>query len=664
MNEPRERIEELRRRIRELDAAYYGRGESLVPDREYDRLYRELVELERANPHLRSPDSPTRRVGSDLTKEFPKVEHTVPMMSIDNTYSEEELGEWLARTDRLLAGERARFIGELKIDGVACALRYDKGRLVRAITRGNGTVGDDITANARTIRSIPLAVEYTEPFEVRGEIYLTFENFRRLNERLVENGKPPMQNPRNTTAGTIKLQDPAVVARRRLDFAAHYLLSDTPREAHSVNLAFLASLGFATVIHSDVLTSPEALLAFCDQWRRGRNDLPFPVDGVVVKVDDMRQHTRLGATAKSPRWMIAYKYRPDRAETLLEAIEAQVGRTGVVTPVARLRPVPLAGTTIRNATLHNYDEVARLDIRQGDTVLIEKGGEIIPKVVAVVSEKRPAHAAVVEPPARCPSCGSSTVRIDEEVAIRCVNTSCPAQRFASLSHFVSRAAMNIDGLGPAVLRQLIDRGLVETFADLYELSHEHLSRLERMGEKSAANLVRAIEASRSNPLDRLIHALGIRMIGAQAAKVLAHNVSDLADLYDMPRQTLESLEGIGPSMAQSLRLYFDRPANRELIERLRRGGLNLSGLATPATGEEELPLRGMTFVLTGTLANYTRPRATALIEERGGRVGSSVSKKTSYVVAGADPGSKLTKARSLGVSVLDERAFSEMVGGE
>lgn len=661
MSEPTDRIEVLRRRIRELDAAYYGRGESLVPDSEYDRLYRELVDLERAYPRLVTPDSPTRRVGSDLTKDFPKVEHSVPMMSIDNTYSEEELREWLARTGRLLGGEPARFVGELKIDGVACALRYEGGRLVQGITRGNGVVGDDITANVRTIRSIPLAVDYTEPFEVRGEIYLTYDNFRRLNDWLTENGKPPMQNPRNTAAGTVKLQDPTIVASRGLDFAAHFLLSESHRQAHSVNLAFLAGLGFPTVVHSGVLESPDALLAFCEDWREKKSDLPLPADGVVVKVDDIAQQRRLGATAKSPRWVIAYKYPPDRAETLLEAIEAQVGRTGVITPVARLRPAPLAGTTIRNATLHNYDEIARLDARVGDTVTIEKGGEIIPKVVAVIAEKRPEGARPFAPPGRCPSCGSETVRIEGEVALRCVNNSCPAQMFASLQHFVSRAAMNIDGLGPAILRQLIEHGLVKTFADLYDLTEEPLAGLERMGEKSARNLVRSIEESKVNPLDRLIHGLGIRMIGAQAAKVLARNVEDLAELHDMPQEKLESLEGIGPTMAQSVRLHFDRPANRDLTERFRRAGLNLKGLAGP---EGELPLKGMTFVLTGSLPGYTREQAKTLIEERGGKVSSSVSKKTSYVVAGADPGSKLIKAQSLGVNVIDEERFRAMIGEE
>ncbi|MBD3317233.1 MAG: NAD-dependent DNA ligase LigA [Chitinivibrionales bacterium] len=658
MTDPRSHIEELRREIRELDAAYYGQGTSLVPDHEYDRLYRDLVDLEKAYPRLVTPDSPTQRVGNDLTKELPKVEHVVPMMSIDNTYSQAELKEWTARTARLLEDETVRFVGELKIDGVACALRYENGRLVRGITRGNGTVGDDITANVRTIRSIPLVVNYLESFEVRGEIYMTYDNFRRLNDWLIENGKPPMQNPRNTTAGTIKLQDPSIVARRRLDFAAHFLLARSHRETHGANLQFLAEMGFPTVMHSDVLSSAEALLSFCDEWRERKSDLPYPVDGVVVKVDDIERQRQLGATAKSPRWVIAYKYPPDRAETVVQSIHSRVGRTGVVTPVAGLRPVLLAGTTIRNATLHNYDEVARLDLCVGDVVMIEKGGEIIPKVVAVVKEKRPEGAVSVKPPNRCPSCGAETVKIQGEVALRCVNNSCPARVFAGVSHFVSRAAMNIDGLGPAILRQLIDRGWVKNSADLYWLNEERVAGLERMGPKSARNLIRAIAASKRNPVDRLIHGLGIRMIGAQAAKALARTIHELADLHTMSREQLESIEGIGPVMAQSIRLYFDRPANRELSKRFREAGVNVTGSAKAAGIQ---PLAGTVFVLTGALKNYTRERAGALIEQRGGKVSSSVSKKTTYVVVGADPGSKLAKAHKLGVTVLDEHQFNALL---
>lgn len=656
-----QRIRKLREQIRTYDAAYYGRDESLVSDQEYDRLYRELVDLEHHHPELVSADSPTQRVGNDLTRTFPKVEHGTPMMSIDNTYSEEELREWVRRTERLLSGHPVRFVGELKIDGVAAALRYRDGELVQAITRGNGAIGDDVTANVKTIRSIPLRVDYTRPFEVRGEVYMTFDSFRRLNQAMVESGGKPMQNPRNTTSGTLKLQDPREVARRKLSFAAHFLLDRHKSDSHSENLASMQRLGFPVVIHSPLLSSVDQISALCRDWDRKRTELAFPVDGVVIKVDSIAAQQRLGATAKSPRWVIAYKYKPDTAITRLTAIDAQVGRTGVVTPVARLEPVALAGTTIRNATLHNYDEVARLDARVGDTVEIEKGGEIIPKIVRVLKEKRPAGSRPYDPLGGCPSCGAGLSRIEGEVALRCMNTtSCPAQLFASLSHFVSRPAMNIDSIGPALLRQLLDKGLVCTVADLFALRVEDLSGLERMGEKSAHNVLASLETAKANGLDKLIHGLGIRMIGAQAAKALAREVDDIAELYGKPREELEAIEGIGPHMAQSIRAFFDREQNRKLIETLRLQGVNLKGTPKPQAAGA---LAGKTVVLTGTLSRYSRQEAKERIEQRGGKTSSSVSKKTDYVVAGESPGSKLTKAQQLGVQVIDEGELERLLEG-
>lgn len=661
MTDTKNRIEELRALIRQYDAAYYGRNESLVSDKEYDDLYRELVELEKKHPQFDSPDSPTHRVGSDLTKVFPKIAHRTPMMSIDNTYSEEEVQEWVVRMQKSLPGQSLRFVGELKVDGVACSLIYENGHLVRGVTRGNGTVGDDVTPNIRTVRSVPLVVDYEGSFEVRGEIYMTFENFTSLNRTIVESGQKPMQNPRNTTAGTLKLQDSSEVARRNLSFMAHFLLSDLHSKSHHENLQLLRKLGFPVVVHSGVLHSPEEVIAYCKDWESKRHELPFPVDGVVVKVDSFAQQKTLGSTAKSPRWVIAYKYQPEQAVTEVENIEANVGRTGVVTPIARLRPVFLAGTTIKNATLHNYDEIDRLGVRVHDQVEIEKGGEIIPKVIRVLKEKRPAHSLPFRPPKECPSCGSPLARLEDEVALRCLNRSCPAQIFASLEHFVSRSAMDIRGIGPAHLKQLLEHGMISDVADLYEITVDKLVSLERMAQKSAQNVVSAIEKSKGNPLDKLIHGLGIRMVGAKAARDLAAAVEDISDLYEMKVGDIEMIGGFGPAMAESVRLFFDREENRVMIERLRAHGVNVKGLKGKL--KQGGKFAGQTFVLTGALEKYTREEASELILREGGKVSSSVSRRTAYVLAGSEAGSKLDKANALGVKVIDEAEFERMLKG-
>jgi DNA ligase (NAD+) len=661
MNSIQKKIEDLRTRIRTYDAAYYGRGESLVSDKEYDGLYHDLLDLEKAHPEYDSPDSPTRRVGNDLTKEFPKVRHATRMMSIDNTYSADDVREWAGRCEKLLPGQKLSYVGELKMDGVAVALVYDKGRLVRAVTRGDGEVGDEVTSNIRTIRGVPLAVDYAGPFEIRGEVYMTFANFRRLNDQMIENGLKPMQNPRNTASGTLKLLEPREVARRNLSFAAHFLISDEHRKSHRGNLSYMQELGFPVVAHSGLLSSAGAVIDFCNDWEEKRHDLDFPVDGIVVKVDAIEQQAKLGATAKSPRWVIAYKYQPEAAVTQVEAIDAQVGRTGVVTPVARLVPVRLAGTTIKNATLHNYDEVERLGVREGDFVEIEKGGEIIPKVIRIIGEKRPLGSRPFIPPLRCPSCDSELGRLEDEVALRCFNNSCPAQILASLEHFVSRTCMDIQGVGPALIEQLVKAGLVKTVTDLYALTKDSLVNLDRMGDKSASNVIAAIAGSKLNTLDRLIHGLGIRMIGAQAAKLLAQEVNDLTDLFGISDEVLQRIEGFGPNMARSVRAYFDRPENRALVDRLKESGINTRGLPKKALAGN---LSGKTFVLTGSLVAYTREQASAEIERRGGKVSSSVSKKTDFVVAGSEAGSKLEKAEKLGVKVIDEAAFAAILREE
>ncbi len=655
-----QRLRELYSLIRKYDAAYYGRGESLVSDKEYDSFYRELSDLEKEFPHLADADSPTLRVGNDLTREFKKVEHTTPMMSIDNTYSADELRDWIARTKKNIGSDTIEFIGELKIDGVACALKYRSGKLFQAVTRGNGTVGDDITANVRTIRSLPLRIDTEDSFEVRGEIFMNFLNFQRLNESLIENGQQPMQNPRNTTSGTVKLLNPGEVAKRRLSFSAHFLLSDTPTANHYSNLEYLSQCGIPTVIHSQPLSSEDEVVSFCSEWHDRKNDLGFPVDGVVIKVNDLQQQDRLGSTAKSPRWVIAYKYEPETAKTEVAAIDAQVGRTGVITPVARLNPVLLSGSTVSNASLHNYDEIARLGIQTGSMVEIEKSGEIIPKVIRVIAKNSNEDGHAYQPPEKCPSCESSLIRMEGEVALRCISTSCPAQIFASLNHFVSRDAMNIEGFGPALIEQLLDKKLVETIADLFTLSAKKLAGLERMGEKSAANIIDAVEKAKKNPLHRLIHGLGIRMIGAQSAKTLAAAVEDISEFEQMDIEKLTALETIGPNMSGSILLYFQQEKTRELIARLRSTGVNCTG--TGGVEEERVqPLSGKTYVLTGTLDSFSRSEARERIEQLGGKVSSSVSKKTTAVITGKEPGSKFTKAQNLGIPILDEAAFLDLL---
>jgi DNA ligase (NAD+) len=652
-------LSKLRETIRACDAAYYGRGESLVSDKDYDDLYRTLVTLERRYPGLVTPDSPTQRIASDLTSEFAKVNHSVPMMSIDNTYSESDVREWIGRVRKLLPGERVVFSGELKVDGVACSLVYGQGKLVRGVTRGDGVTGDDVTANVRTIRSIPIALRLPVTIEVRGEVYMTFKKFRALNDALVEDGQKPMQNPRNTTSGTLKLLDPKEVARRSLSFAAYFLLSKDHSESHLRNVAFLESLGFPTVIHSGTLETAADVIAFISEWNSKRHGLDFPVDGVVIKVDSMRQQEKLGYTAKNPRWVIAYKYQPETTVTQVLAIDPNVGRTGVVTPVAKLEPVLLAGTTIKNATLHNYDEIRRLDVRISDFVTIEKGGEIIPKITGVALDKRRTNSPVFKEPSECPSCGARLVRLNDEVALRCVNNSCPAQLFASITHFVSRSAMNIEGLGPALVAKFLEAGLIKNVADLFTLEKDQIAALEGMGEKSAGNIVSTLSDAKTNTLDRLIHGIGIRMVGAQTARILAQEVTDIADLFGIPAEKLEALQNIGPRVAQSVRSFFDREENRMLVERLRSLGVNCAGMEKP---RGDTVFAGKTFVLTGGLGTYSREEAKALIEARGGHVSGSVSRKTNYVVAGEDPGSKLDKARSLGVPVLTEEDFVRIIG--
>ncbi len=663
----KKRIEELRRLINKYDYEYYVLAQPSISDYEYDQLMKELEALEKAHPELITPDSPTQRVSGQPIKEFPTVQHRKPMLSLANTYNEMEFREFDQRVRQALPGETVEYVTELKIDGIAISLHYENRRFVRGVTRGDGLQGDDITPNLRTIRSIPLVVRNVqnvpEFFEVRGEIYMSKEAFVRLNREREEQGETLFANPRNAAAGSLKLQDPRIVAERGLNLFSYYIDADVPgfvRPTHFENLKLLQELGFPVNPHFRLCKSVDEVLDFVKEWEAKRDSLPYEIDGVVVKVNKLEQQERLGATAKSPRWAIAFKFKAQQAETLLEKITWQVGRTGIVTPVAELKPVPLAGTTVSRATLHNADEIRRKDIRERDWVFIEKGGDIIPKVVGVDLKKRPKDSKPAEIPKTCPVCGTELVQFEGEVAIRCPNLSCPAQIKRRIEHFASRGAMDIEGLGTALVEMLVDKGLIKDIADIYQLKKEEVAQLERMGEKSAKNLMEAIEKSKQQPLDRLIFALGIPYIGATAAKILAKHFKTLEALQNATKEELEQIDGIGEKMAESIVRYFKNEHNRRILKRLKQAGVKTE-LEEDATVENPV-LQGMTFVLTGTLPHLKREEAKALIEKYGGKVSSSVSKKTTYVLAGADPGSKLNKAQQLGIPIIDEATFLKMIG--
>ncbi len=652
----RERIEKLKRDIREHDHRYYVLAAPSISDEEYDALVKELEDIEARHPELRSPDSPTARVGSDLAKDFPSRLHTSPMLSIANTYSAEEVDEFDRRVRGLLPGETVEYACELKIDGVALALRYEDGALATGVTRGDGVRGEDVTQNVRTLRSIPLRVrDYDGSCEVRGEVYLERADFQRMNEARDEAGEKLFANPRNATAGSLKLQDPRVVANRPLRFFAYWLRLDNGGTATQwETLDQLRMLGFPVNSHLRLCASTNEVMAFAADMEAERDRLPYDIDGIVIKVNSHDQFRRLGTTAKSPRGVVAYKFRARQAETVLEDILLQVGRTGTVTPVAALRPVFLAGSTISRATLHNEQEVARKDIRIGDTVIIEKGGDVIPKVVRVVPEKRPPQSTPFVFAEKCPVCGSSLVRDKEEVAVRCVNAACPAQVEGRIIHFASRDAMNIKGMGPSLVARFVRLGLIADYADLYSLERKRLAVLDHIRMKKADNIISAIEASRGRDLSNLIFGLGIRYVGVGSARTLAQRFGSLDAIMDATADELEAVEDIGPVVATSIRDFFDNQANGEIIERLRAGGLpfETARRETPSAGDDFF--MGRTFVLTGALESMTRGEASDMIQARGGKVTSSVSAKTDYVVAGADPGSKLDKARALGVAVIGE----------
>jgi DNA ligase (NAD+) len=668
-------IEKLRETIRHHEYLYYGLDAPEISDAEFDELMRRLQAMEAKHPELITPDSPTQRVGGKPTEGFPKVAHSRPMLSLNNVVSEEELREWDRRA-RELAGENATiaYVCEFKLDGLSMALHYREAadgsaQLVRGITRGDGTIGEDVTGNVRTIRSVPLSIAKSKlakaklppGFEVRGEVVMPLTAFLKMNEEREAAGFSPAANPRNAAAGTIRTLEPNIVAQRRLDFYAYFALTETGNnlfEEQSDALEALATAGFRVNPHREAIKTIDKVMEFVNRAEEKRADLGYEIDGVVIKIDSADVQRRLGYTGRAPRWAVAYKFTARAGVTQVEDIRVQVGRTGKLTPVAVLTPVLIGGTTVSRATLHNADEIERLGLLIGDWVKVERGGDVIPKVVEVVEDKdHPRGDRQFHFPKHCPICGSEIARTEGEADYRCVNVDCPARLRESLLHFSARNVMNIEGLGEAVVTQLMDRGMVKSIADLYALTEEQLLSLERIGKKTADALLAEIEKSKSAPLHRVLFGLGMRFVGERTAQLLAEEFGSMDTLMAASADELERVNEVGPRVSQAIREFFDEERNRALIEKLRAAGLTF----TAEKRKKSSQLEGMTFVLTGTLPNLTREDAKARIETAGGRVSGSVSKKTHYVVAGEEAGSKLDKARDLGVKVIDEAALVEML---
>jgi DNA ligase (NAD+) len=699
---PEQRLKELRDAIRHHEERYYVHNDPEISDEEFDRLLHELERIEADHPDLVTADSPTQRVAGRPVEGFNTVQHVVPMLSLDNAYNEQELRAFDERVRKAAGlGEQAvAYVAELKIDGLSIALTYEQGRLVRGATRGDGTRGEEVTANVRTIRAIPLALRHAplSPMEIRGEVYLPRASFERMNREREDEGEPLFQNPRNAAAGTMRNLDPALVSRRLLGSFVYQIVlgstfdvrrsNDEPRTTHdeprTTNDAFMGShaaaltamsaWGLPVERHWTRCEGIDAVIAFCAEWADKRRALDFDTDGVVIKVDDLALREKLGRTAKFPRWATAFKFPAQQAHTRLLKIDVNVGRTGAVTPYAVLEPVFVAGSTVGMATLHNAEDIARKDVREGDTVVIEKAGDVIPKVVAPILSLRPAEAVPWVMPATCPECGSELRRDEEEVVWRCENSSCPARLRRSLEHFASRTAMNIEGLGASLVDQLIEQGLVHDFADLYRLQAEQLEQLvvapkepkseravpRKLG-KVGRNVVEQLERSKANDLSRLIYALGVRHIGEKAAATLARHLRTMDGILNATLETLQDVPEIGPVVAASVRAFAEEPRNRELVARLQQAGVRMTTDLPEPTVAPVGRLAGKTFVLTGTLSSMSREEAAAALEALGAKVAGSVSKKTSAVVAGADAGSKLEKAHKLGVEVLDEAAFQQLI---
>src|ERR1041384_7666560 len=660
-------IEKLRDEIRHHDELYYVDAAPEISDREYDELMEKLQKLEAEHPEFLTPDSPTQRVGGRPAEGFPEVVHTRQMLSLDNSHNIDELRAFDERCRRLAEGRALEYVAELKIDGLSLSLQYEDGLLFRGVTRGDGRIGEDVTQNARTIRSVPLRLRSQKKsidsnLEVRGEVFIPRDVFERTNAEREEQGEPRFQNPRNAAAGAIRQLDSRLVARRKLDMFAYDLLVSgrKPFPTHWEALDWLENAGFCVNKHRKLCTTIEEVIAFANEQEALRDDLGYEIDGLVVKVNSTALQDEFGATSKAPRWAIAYKYPARQASTKVLDIFVSVGRTGALTPVAHLEPVFLAGTTVSRATLHNEDEIERLGVKIGDWVMIEKSGEIIPKVLSVITSKRTGAERNFRPPKNCPVCGGLISRIEGEVVARCVAADCHAQLMGRLIHFASRRAMRIEGLGESLGGQLVAANLVKDVGDLYSLTLEQVAGLERMAKKSATNLLEQIEASKQRDLSNLIYALGLRHVGERTAGILAHEAGSLQRLSEMAVEELDAIPEIGLTVAESVRDWFDDEGNRALCDRLRAAGVNTETTRASADSLDER-FAGKQFVLTGTLSSLTRDEAKALIEARGGRVNSSVSKKTDYVVAGEAAGSKLDKAQSLGVAVVDEDVFKEML---
>ena len=661
--------EKLRREIRHNEYLYYVLDAPEITDAEYDRMMVRLRELEARYPDSIPADSPTQRVGGRASSQFTEVRHLEPLLSLGNVFSAEELRAFDERVHSgLPAGSKVEYVMEPKIDGLACSLIYENGKLVRAATRGDGVVGENVTANVRTIRSIPLTLKVPEGeavpelLDVRGEVYMPRQAFMRLNEQRAERGESEFANPRNAAAGSLRQLDPQVTASRSLSFFAYYLVGEGAQPKHSESLALLARYGFKVSENYKVVENIDEAIKYIGDFNELRQGLSYDTDGAVIKVNDVYQQRILGATGKDPRWATAYKYPPEQAETTLEDIDWRVGRTGVLTPTAVLTPVKLSGSVISRATLHNEDFIRAKDIRIGDRVIINKAGEIIPEVLRVVVEKRTGDEKEVEIPSVCPECGWRVERQGEEAAIRCTNPHCPALGREGLIHFVSRDAMNIDGCGPSVINALLDAGLVRDAADLYSLRKEDLLKLERMGEKSADNLLAALDESKKNELDKLLFALGIRHVGAKVARILATEFGSMEKLQQAQPEELAQIRDIGDKIAESAVTWLNVPANIDLVERLAAAGLTMT--FTPPASQEDNPFFGKTLVFTGTMPTLGRAEAKTMAQDVGAKVSGSVSKKTDYVIAGAEAGSKLEKAQQLGVTVIDEAEFLRLLKGE
>jgi DNA ligase (NAD+) len=662
-------IERLREEIRRHEYLYYVEDDPKISDAAFDRQMNQLKKLEAEHPDLVAPDSPTQRVGGAPREGFTEVRHKTPMVSLDNAFSFEELRAFDRRVREITGRDKIEYVGEHKFDGLSMSLLYEKGILTRGVTRGDGTTGEDVTPNVKTIRSIPLRIEpallkktgLPSSFEVRGEAMMTRKAFEELNEQQAEQSGKVFANARSAAAGAVRVLDPTITASRRLDFFAYYLLVDgrVPKKRHSEVLEALATLRFRASDDWEILHGIEEVEKYLSVWESKREKLPYEIDGIVIKVNEIALQNELGFTSKAPRWAIAYKYPAHQETTVVNEIKVQVGRTGVLTPVAYLEPVQVGGVTVSRSTLHNLDEIERLGLHAGDTVLVERAGEVIPHVVKVVKhgkEEKPFRM-----PEKCPECGTRIHHDEGEVAYRCVNVSCPARRRESLLHFAGRHAMNIDGLGDKLVDQLVEKGLVKDFADLYKLKLESLAGLERMAEKSAQNLLDEIAASKKNSLARLIYALGIRFVGERTAQLLADHFGSMDKLAEASDEELKEVTEVGPKVAEGIHEFFSESANRRLIEHLKAADVNMK---SERQAPKDTKLAGKTFVFTGTLARRSREEAEALVTAHGGKAGGSVSKKTSYVVVGADPGSKYDKAKSLDVPILDESQFEKLVGAK